>query len=470
MPPDAARRSSPSQTSVSASFRVSQDLPESNLAFPQIAGYEILSILGRGGMGVVYKARHIKLRRFVALKMILAGEHADAGQLDRFRTEAEAVARLQHPNIVQIHEIGEHDGLPFFSLEFCPGGSLDKKLKSNPLSLTEAAKLVETLARAMDAAHKRQIIHRDLKPANVLLGVADVPKITDFGLAKKLDDVGHTQTGAVMGTPSYMAPEQAGGETKNVGPPADIYALGAILYELLTGRPPFRAANSLKTLMLVISEEPVPPRKLQPTVPRDLETICLRCLRKKADKRYATAKDLADDLRRFQADEPIVARPVGHFERSYRWCRRNVGVTGLIFSLLLLIGVTAAVLLAFNTQRDAQTSVDKAKKSLKKDEEPDVAPIAPKNAQREVQTDADHAKNALKKQVEPVVVGAVAQKGGARIVWQQSHGGGPRTNVSGVTFSPDGKKVVSGCDDHTLKVWNAWSGQETLTLKGTPIP
>ena len=245
--------------------------------YPAVPGYEILGELGRGGMGVVYKARQIKANRVVALKMILAGGHASATELARFRTEIEAVARLQHPSIVQVFEVGEQDGLPFFSLEFCDGGSLDRKLKGDPMLPVEAAKLVETLARAMHAAHRQKVIHRDLKPANILLAADGIPKITDFGLAKKLDDVGQTREGAVMGTPSYMAPEQARGQTSALGPAADIYALGALLYDLLTGRPPFKGANVMATLGQVMHEEPVPPGRLQPGVPRDLETICLKC-------------------------------------------------------------------------------------------------------------------------------------------------------------------------------------------------
>jgi serine/threonine-protein kinase len=205
---------------------------------PRPPGYEVLGVLGRGGMGVVYRARHVKLNRIVALKMILTGGHAGEAELARFRTEAEAVARLQHPNVVQVFEVGESEGHPFLSLEFCPGGSLEKKLQGTPLPPGQAAQLVETLAQAMQAAHEKGVIHRDLKPANVLLAEDGTPKITNFGLAKKLDEAGQTATGAVMGTPSYMAPEQAGGKAKELGPACDIYALGAVLYECLTGRPP----------------------------------------------------------------------------------------------------------------------------------------------------------------------------------------------------------------------------------------
>src|SRR5262249_17925913 len=249
-------------------------------------------------------------------------------ELARFRTEAEAIARMQHPNIVQIYEVGEQGGLPYFSLEFCGGGSLEKKLSGTPLPPHESAALVEALARAMDAAHQKGVIHRDLKPANVLLAEDGTPKITDFGLAKKLDEAGQTASGAVMGTPSYMAPEQAGG--KAVGPLADVYALGAILYECLTGRPPFKAATPLDTIMQVISEEVVSPSLLSPQVPRDLETICLKCLQKEPAKRYTTAQALADDLRRFLAGEPIVARPVGWLERVWKWSHRRPAAAALL--------------------------------------------------------------------------------------------------------------------------------------------
>jgi WD40 repeat protein len=304
---------------------------------PHVPGYEILGELGRGGMGVVYKARHTQLNRLVALKMILAGGHAGTADLARFRTEAEAIARLQHPNVIQIFEVGEHEGKPYFSLEFCGGGSLAQKINGTPLPPKEAARMVETLARGMDAAHQKGIIHRDLKPANVLLLDDGTAKITDFGLAKKLDDVGQTQSGAIMGTPSYMAPEQAGGKAKELGPAADVYALGAILYELLTGRPPFRAATPLDTVLQVVSDDPVPPSQLQSKTPRDLETICLKCLQKDPRKRYPSAEALAEDLRRFQAGEPIKARPAGRVERAIKWVKRRPVAAGLLAAILGLL-------------------------------------------------------------------------------------------------------------------------------------
>jgi serine/threonine protein kinase len=306
-----------------------------------VPGYEFLCELGRGGMGVVYKARHIGLNRVVALKMILAGGHAGPDELARFRGEAEAVARLKHPNVVPVYDVGESGGLPYFSLEYVEGGSLDKKLAGTPLPPKEAAALVEALARAVAAAHEKGIVHRDLKPANVLLAEDGTPKITDFGLAKKLDAPGQTATGAVLGTPSYMAPEQASGKSSAIGPRCDLYALGAILYECLTGRPPFKAASVMETLRQVMSDEPAPPRQLQSRTPRDLETICLKCLHKEPHKRYPSAQELAEDLRRFRAGEPIRARPLGRVERGWRWCRRNPAVTALLAALLVvLVGST----------------------------------------------------------------------------------------------------------------------------------
>jgi WD40 repeat protein/tRNA A-37 threonylcarbamoyl transferase component Bud32 len=337
--------------------------------YPALPNYEILGELGRGGMGVVYKARHTALKRQAALKMILAGAHADQADLDRFKTEAEAIARLQHPNIVQVFEVGEHDGLPFFALELCPGGSLEKKLAGTPLPPAEAAALVETLARAVQVAHEGGIIHRDLKPANVLLTEDGTPKITDFGLAKKLDAPGATSSGVIMGSPSYMAPEQAAGRSKAVGPPADIYALGAILYELLTGHPPFKAATPMDTLVQVVTDEPVPVRRVQPKVPRDLETICLKALAKVPGDRYPTAQALADDLRRFQDGEPILARPAGTVERLLKWSRRHPAwaVAYVLVVLVLGLGGVGGTLarlwqLAEDARQEAQNQREEAEK------------------------------------------------------------------------------------------------------------
>jgi WD40 repeat protein/tRNA A-37 threonylcarbamoyl transferase component Bud32 len=300
---------------------------------PDVAGYETLERLGHGGMAVVYKARHLELNRLVALKLILAGAHAGTEALGRFRIEAEAVARLHHPHVVQIYEVGEAEGRPYLALEFMEGGSLAQKVAGMPLPPRSAAELLQTLAHAVHAAHQRGIVHRDLKPANVLLTADGTPKISDFGLAKQLDSqegaetsgpAFQTRTGAILGTPSYMAPEQAAGQSKAIGPAADVYALGATLYELLTGQPPFRGPTMLDTLDQVRSQEPVPPRRLQPTVPRDLESICLKCLAKETGNRYASADQLAGELRRYLNGEPLLlTRPVGKAERLWRWSRRH---------------------------------------------------------------------------------------------------------------------------------------------------
>jgi serine/threonine-protein kinase len=275
---------------------------------PAVAGYEIVGTLGRGGMGVVYKARQTKLDRLVALKMVLTQGAASPAERRRFRAEAEATARLSHPNIVQIHELGEHDGCPYFALELVEGGSLADRLDGTPLPARRAAELVLVLAGAVRHAHERGVLHRDLKPANVLLGADGTPKIADFGVARRLDvDGGQTQTGAVVGTPSYMAPEQAEGRVHDLGPATDVYALGAILYECLTGRPPFKGPSVLETLEQVRTHEPARPAALQPRLPRDLETICLKCLEKDPRHRYASAEALAEDLRRFLEGEPITA-------------------------------------------------------------------------------------------------------------------------------------------------------------------
>lgn len=296
-----------------------------------INGYEILEEIGRGGMGVVYKAKHLQLNRIVALKMILAGVHAQSAQIQRFLSEAEAVATLQHPNIVQVFEVGHSNSIPFMALEFVSGGSLSSKLNANEMTVQHSAHLIEQLAHAMNAAHQAGIVHRDLKPDNVLLTEESVAKITDFGLAKKVEDPnGLTQTGAIMGTPSYMAPEQAEGEGKRVGPAADVYALGGILYHCLTGKPPFHANNVWDTIAKVRTEDPVPPKQHNAKIPKDLQTICLKCLEKDPSKRYSSAEALAEDLRRYRNNEPISARPVGTAERLVKWIKRRPAQASLI--------------------------------------------------------------------------------------------------------------------------------------------
>jgi WD40 repeat protein len=485
-----------------------------------IGGYEVLGELGRGGMGVVYRARDPRLKRLVALKMIRADGHADPGQRRRFQTEAESAARLRHPNIVQVYEVGEAGGRPYLALEYVDGGSLAQRLAGTPLPVEEAAPLVETLARAVHAAHQAGVVHRDLKPANVLLACSDgggrpggageepryEPKIADFGLAKQLDaDTGHTRTGAVVGTPSYMAPEQAWGTAAEVGPPADVYALGAILYECLTGRPPFKGTTALDTLEQVRSRDPVPPSSLRPQLPRDLETVCLKCLHKEPAKRYGSALDLADDLRRFRTGEPIRARPVGRPERFARWCRRNpalaaVGAVALV-ALTALVGLgvdyaltvarSARELRAFDVRLRGEATrlaFGQARQLIEQDQLGEgllrlahaLGDAPPDDdLQRLLRTNLAaggealvplHACLAHGEQAMTVAVapdGRTALTGGAdglARLWDLrtgtplrdfAHGG----VVTTVAFSPDGRTVVTGGRNRQVRRWDVGSGQ-----------
>jgi tetratricopeptide (TPR) repeat protein/tRNA A-37 threonylcarbamoyl transferase component Bud32 len=352
-----------------------------------VGDYDLLEELGRGGMGVVYRARDRKLNRLVALKMIRDAGHASREELQRFLAEARAAAQLDHPHIAPIYEIGESDdGLPYFAMALVEGGSLKQRVAEGPLPPRVAAELLRQVADAVQHAHEHGIVHRDIKPANILLPFSrvpegsaaalpsgsrlnsTVPKVVDFGLARVRGEEGMTAAGQVLGTPSYMPPEQAEGRTDQIGPLTDVYALGAVLYTLLTGRPPFQAASEAETLRQVVEQEPVPPRQLNAGVPRDLQTVCLKCLEKDAAKRYGSAAALGDDLRRFLDGEPIVARPVGPLGRGWRWCRRKPVVAGLLALLALVIagslgGLSGLYALAVRERAEARHQQGRAEEA-----------------------------------------------------------------------------------------------------------
>jgi hypothetical protein len=447
-------------------------------------------------MGVVYKARHLQLNRLVALKMILAGSHAGEQELARFRREAEAVARLQHPNIVQIYEVGELKGLPFLALEFCAGGSLDKLLEDRSLSFPEVASLVEVLAKGMHAAHQRRIVHRDLKPANILFTADGTPKITDFGLAKCLDEsAGCTPTNAVLGTPSYMAPEQANGRGQSIGLAADVYALGAILYELLTGRPPFEAATNLDTIFQVVRDEPVPPRRLRPKVPRDLETICLKCLQKEPGQRYESAEALAHDLQRFLEGRPIWARPVGRLTRVTKWSRRAPARAALLVVLVVVLGTLLFEVGDFiawvgQQRRDNPLAVDSngnvvqpvwrayglafspGDQFLAASDRSGTVTLRNPQTGRVVHTLRGHAQTVTSITFDSTGERlASASNDGTVKIWDVSSQTvihtlkGHEAKVTSVAFSPNGRRLVSGSEDRLAKVWDVKEGVELLTFR-----
>jgi eukaryotic-like serine/threonine-protein kinase len=441
---------------------------------PSIPEYEILEILGPGGMGVVFKARQVMPPRLVALKMLKDGRYASTALRQRFRREAEAVAKLRHPNIVPIYEFGEHENCLFFTMEFMEGGTLQQRLGGVPQSAKESARLVEILARAIHAAHQQSVIHRDLKPTNILLGSGPlgecVAKIADFGLAKILKDSPDlTPTQAVLGTVGYMPPEQASGTSSAIGPAADVYSLGAILYQMLTGQPPFQGESTAHVLLQVVREEPIGPRRLRPTVPIDLETICLACLEKDPSKRYASALDLAEDLRRFQADEPIKRRPLGPIGRSWRWSRRNPTLAisgGLAIASLLVVTVLAVVFGLTQAESNRQAKLRLAENYLQ---------LGQHFAEK---TEHAEALLAFARGLEILPAEHVDLERVIRLNMGASYARAHRlqglypheSSIHMVIFSPDGKSLITAGQDNQARIWDRDTGNVKKELKhGGPV-
>jgi WD40 repeat protein/tRNA A-37 threonylcarbamoyl transferase component Bud32 len=443
--------------------------------------YELIQKIARGGMGVVYKARQRKLNRIVALKMILTGQLASDEEVQRFYLEAEAAAQLEHPGIVPIFEVGENAGQHFFSMSFIEGGSLANRVRNGPLPPSEAAGLVQRIAEAVAYAHAHGIIHRDLKPMNILLDKDGNPKVSDFGLAKKLAGESHlTMAGELVGTPLYMAPEQAAGRTEEVGPAADIHALGAILYCLLTGRPPFDSVDTMETLRQVKEQEPVPPSRRNPAVKRDLETICLKCLQKDPRKRYAGASMLAEDLGRFLAGKPILARPVGRAERAWRWCKRNPVVASLLAAVAasLLFGMAGTSYYAIQAGNREQEALANARNAQEKKALSDLrwyaaeSTLAQKDWEEGELASLERRLDAL----EPHEPDAPDLRGFEWYHLQRLCRLDMRTltghaaPVRCVAFSPDGKLLASASGTYgqpgEIKVWDVATGRERFRLSG----
>lgn len=486
-----------------------------SLVGKRFGDYELLAEIARGGMGVVYKARQQKLNRTVALKMILSGELASEEEVLRFQTEAESAASLSHPNIVNIHDVGVEAGHHFFSMDYIEGRNLGELILENPLPVRQAATYLLEIAQAIEYAHQQGILHRDLKPSNILIDHTGASHITDFGLAKQIQKGGQlTGTGQLLGTPAYMSPEQAAGEREQFGPTMDVYSLGAVLYELITGRPPFRAESTLELIIQVLELDPIAPQLMNPKIPRDLETICLKCLAKDPRRRYATAAELAADLDRWLHDRPIEARPVSSLERSWRWCRRRpaIATLSIAVAVAIMVGTYTSWRYAIQArheastarlaQKDATRSFEKAQEARDQAEAAQVRASAGEQQARDEQQRAE--KNAERAERNLYIanlflahrhwqegrlqdalkllennVPQPGQQDRRRFEWyylqrqiqsQSFELQGHSDSVLAVAFSPDGKRLASAGKDLAVKVWNVANRHETISLKGLTKP
>jgi len=432
--------------------------------------YDLLNEIARGGMGVVFKARQVRLNRIVAVKMILSGQLASQADVLRFYAEAEAAANLQHPNIVGIHEVGELDGQHFFSMDYVAGSSLTDLVSDGPLDSRRAAAYVQTTAEAIHYAHQQGILHRDLKPSNVLLDEHDQPRVTDFGLAKRIEGGSKlTATGTMVGTPSYMPPEQAAPHAV-VGPPSDVYSLGAILYELVTARPPFQGATPLDTLLMVLDAEPPAPHVLNYRVDHDVETIALKCLRKDPARRYASAQELADDLGRYLRGEPIQARPVGRAERCWRWCRRNPTVASLVGTVaaLLLVAAVAGGLIAHH-ERGLRAAAVEAREQAERSDAQTRNRLVRRSVAAGVRLLDEHDPLGSTPWFAEAL--SLEQPGAAQemhhdrlsaVLWlapKPAQVWFHDAKVNAASFNSDGGRVVTASADGTARVWDVSSGQ-----------